>query len=46
MMNEMLSRNYDMDYDEDEFEEEFMEFQREVAVEKKKNITNPSVQKQ
>ena len=36
MMNEMLNRNYDMDIDEDEFEDEFMEFEKEVAVEKKR----------
>lgn len=46
MMNEMLARNYDMDYDEDEFEDQFLEFQKEVAVEKKKNIANANVQKQ
>jgi preprotein translocase subunit SecE len=40
MMNEMLNRNYDMDYDEDEFEDEFMEFEKEVATEKKKTV-NP-----
>jgi hypothetical protein len=40
MMNEMLGRNYDMDVDEDEFEDEFMEFEREVAIEKKKNINS------
>jgi len=35
MMNEMLGRNYDCDIDEDEFEDEFMEFEKEVAREKK-----------
>ena len=35
MMNEMLGRNYDMDMDEDEFEDEFMQFEKEVAKEKK-----------
>ena len=46
MMNEMMNRNYDMDYDEDEFEDEFMEFQKEVATEKKKNVNVPHQQKQ
>lgn len=41
LMNQMLNRNYDMDYDEDEFEDEFMEFEKEVAVEKKKAIAQP-----
>ena len=38
MMNEMMNRNYDVDIDEEEFEDEFMEFEREVAQEKKKNV--------
>ena len=38
MMNEMMNRNYDMDIDEDEFEDEFMEFEKEVAHEKKKAV--------
>ncbi len=42
----MLARNYEMNEDEDEFEDEFMEFQKEVAIEKKKNIHAPNVQKQ
>jgi hypothetical protein len=41
LMNEMMNRNYDMDYDEDEFEEDFMEFEKEVATEKKKAIAQP-----
>ena len=42
----MLARNYEMNEDEDEFEDEFMEFQKEVAIEKKKNINAPNFQKQ
>ena len=38
MMNEMMNRNYDVDIDEQEFEDEFMEFEKEVAQEKKKNV--------
>lgn len=41
LMNQMLNRNYDMDYDEEEFEDEFMEFEKEVATEKKKAIAQP-----
>jgi hypothetical protein len=41
LMNQMLTRNYEMDYDEDEFEDEFMEFEKEVATEKKKAISQP-----
>lgn len=46
LMNQMLTRNYDMDYDEDEFEDEFMEFQKEVNIEKKKQIAQPAKQQQ
>lgn len=35
-----------MDYDEDEFEDEFMEFQKEVNIEKKKEIVQPAKQQQ
>ena len=38
MMNEMMNRDYDLDVDEEDFEDEFMEFEKEVAIEKKKNV--------
>ena len=34
-MNEMMNRNYDVDVDEDELDDELMEFEREIAREKK-----------
>ena len=37
MMNEMMNRDYDCDLDE-EFQDDFMEFEKEVAREKKQNI--------
>lgn len=46
LMNEMLNRNYDVDCDDDEFEDEFMEFQKEVAIEKKQAIAKPIKQPQ
>lgn len=46
MMNEMMARNYEVDYDSDEFEDGFMQFQKEVATEKKKNAVIQSDKKQ
>ena len=46
MMNEMMNRNYDMDVYEDEFQDEFMEFQKEVAIEKKKNPQIANIKKE
>lgn len=35
-MNEMMNRNYEVDIDEDELDDELMEFERELAQEKKR----------
>ena len=32
LMNQMLTRNYDMDYDEDELDDEFMRFLKEGNI--------------
>lgn len=41
-MNDMMSRNYDVDVDEDELDDELAEFEREIAMDKKKavNVNN------
>lgn len=40
LLNQMMARNYDMDVDQDEFQEQFMEFEKEVAIEKKGKMAN------
>lgn len=45
MMNDIMNRNYDMDYDEDEFEDDFMEFEKQIAAEKKQ-VANKQQQQQ
>ena len=37
-MNDMLSRNYEVDVDQDELDDELAEFQREIAMDKKKAV--------
>lgn len=41
-MNDMLNRNYEVDVDQDELDDELAEFQREIAMDKKKavNVNN------
>ena len=34
-MNHIMNQNYDLDVDEDELDDELMEFEREIAKEKK-----------
>lgn len=37
-MNDLLAKNYDVDVDEDELDDELAEFQREIAMDKKKAV--------
>lgn len=37
-MNDMLNRNYELDVDEDELDDELAEFEREIAMDKKKAV--------
>ena len=37
-MNDMMSRNYQLDVDEDELDDELAEFEREIAMDKKKTV--------
>lgn len=37
-MNDMLNRNYEVDVDQDELDDELAEFQREIAMDKKKAV--------
>ena len=37
-MNDMLNRNYQLDVDEDELDDKLAEFEREIAMDKKKQV--------
>lgn len=43
----MMNRNYDLDVDEDELDDELAEFERQIAMDKKKTVnTNKNPQAQ
>lgn len=45
----MMNRNYDLDVDEDELDDELAEFERQIAMDKKKTVNtnkNPQAQMQ
>lgn len=43
-MNEIMNRNYELDVDEAEIDDELAEFEREIAMDKKKAVnTNTNI---